>query len=304
MRRRSRRDESLPPEHPQYPEEIAGFIHDVHNLRTTMASDLSAAAGAVESDEPGVASDFIEGGRGDLAALGLRAGDPGTPVAEVPTQRRHHRGSSAVRAVAAATVPLLATAAVGAAVVAAYTIHHDGPRSETVHTLTQSPGATQAAPIDHAAAMLAALNTDVRRGASPATIAARAALLHDELARLISTAAGDRQTLTSIRRMLATEDRLLTRYADPRVRIELRSVRALEASLNPRPTTPVRLATPTAAPPSPVSTAVPHRPTPSVAPTHPAVHKTHAPKPVPSPTASPPATTPPLPLPTLSPGLP
>jgi hypothetical protein len=120
MRRRSRREESLPPEHPQYPEEIAGLIHDVHHLRTTMASDLSAAAGAVESDEPGVAIDFIEGGRGDLAALGLHGIDPGTPEAAVPSQRGHRRTRSGVRTVMAATVPLLATAAVGATVVAAY----------------------------------------------------------------------------------------------------------------------------------------------------------------------------------------
>jgi hypothetical protein len=301
MRRRFRREESRTPEHPQYPEEIAGFIHDVHNLRTSMASDLSAAAGAVESDEPGVASDFIEGGRGELAALGLRASDPGTPAAEVPTQRRRRQARSGVRTVMAATIPLLATAAVGAIVVAAFAVHHDGPRSHTVHALTRVPGVRPAAPTDHAAAMLQALSSEVRRGASPATIAARAALLHDELARLVSTAGDNHQILTSIRRMLATEDHLLSGYADPRVTLELRSVRALEASLNPHPTAPVHATTP---PPTPVSTTLPRTPAPTVAPTHRAVHKTHAPKPVQTPTAPPPTTTPPLPLPTLSPVLP
>jgi hypothetical protein len=303
MRRRSRRDGSRLPEHPQYPEEIAGFIHDVHNLRTTMASDLSAAAGAVESDQPGVAGDFIEAGRGDLAGLGLRGIHPGTPAAAVPAQRRHRRTRSGVHTVMAATIPLLATAAVGAAVVAAYTVHHDGPRSHTVHIPTTPPGVRTAAPTDHAAAMLQALSSEVRRGASPATIAARAALLHDELARLISTADGNHQILTSVRRMLATEDNLLSRYADPRVTLELRSVRRLEASLNPHQGTPVRVPAKTA-PPTPVSTAVPRPPTPSVAPTHRVVHRTHAPKPVQSPTALPPTTAPPLPLPTLSPVLP
>jgi hypothetical protein len=303
MRRRSRRDESLPPEHPQYPEEIAGLIHDVHNLRTTMASDLSAAAGAVESDEPGVASDLIEGGRGDLAALGLRSSDPGTPAAAVPAQRRHRRAGSGVRSVLAATVPLITTAAVGAAVVTAYAVHHDGPRSHTVRTLSHAPGATPVAPTDHAVAMLQALSADVRRGASPATIAARAALLHDELARLITTSAGDRRILTSIRRMLATEDHLLSRYADPRVTLELRSVRQLEASLSPPATAPARVPVTTTRP-TPVSTAVPPPPTATVAPTHKAVHKTQPPKPVQSPTAPPATTAPPLPLPTLSPVVP
>jgi hypothetical protein len=303
MRRRSRRDESLPPEHPQYPEEITGLIHDVHNLRTTMASDLSAAAGAVESDEPGVASDLIEGGRGDLAALGLRSSDPATPAAAVPTQRRHRRAGSGVRAVLVATVPLLTTAAVGAAVVTAYAVHHDGPPAHTVHSLTHVPGVRPAAPTDHAAAMLQALSTDVRRGASPATIAARAALLHDELARLITTSAGNRQMLTSIRRMLATEDHLLSRYADPRVTLELRSVRQLEASLNPPASAPARVPEATT-PPTTVSTAAPHPPTPTVAPTHRAAHKTQAPKPAQTPTAPPASTAPPLPLPTLSPVVP
>jgi hypothetical protein len=303
MRRRSRRDKSLPPEHPQYPEEIAGLIHDVHNLRTTMASDLSAAAGAVESDQHRVASDFIEGGRGDLAALGLRSSDPGTPPAgAVPTQRRHRRSGSAVRTVAAATVPLLLTAAVSAAAVAAYAVHHDGPRSHTVHSLTRVPGVRPAAPTDRAAAMLQALSGDVRRGASPATIAARAALLHDELARLVATSTGDRQLIHSIRQMLAVEDHLLSRYADPRVILELRSVRQLEASLNPSAPAPAQI--PSTTPHPPVATAVPPAPTPTVAPTHRAVHRTQAPKPVQTPTASPPTTAPPLPLPTLTPVLP
>jgi hypothetical protein len=202
----------------------------------------------------------------------------------------------------AATIPLLATAALGASALVAFTGHGAPPRTHTVHTQTRRPGVPATTPADQAAAMLAALSTDVRRGASPATIAARAALLHDELARLISTAHGDHRIIAKVRRMLATEDHLLSGFADPRVTLQLRSVRQLEASLNrTAATSPV--AAPTA-PPSPVSTTVSHRPAPPVAQTRKAVHHSHPPASVQTPTASPPATSPPLPLPTISPVVP
>jgi hypothetical protein len=286
--------------HAQYPEEIAGLIHDVHALRTTMASDLSAAAAAVESDEPSVASDIIEGGRGDLAAFGQRPVAAERPVPPMPIPGRRRRAGSGVRTVLVATVPLLLTAAVGAAVVAHHTARHDAGGSSTIHRRTHVPGSTPVPPTARAAAMLHALGAEVRRGASPATIAARAALLHDELLRLIATAGGDRTLLAGIRRMLGTEERLLSRYADPRVIVQLRSVQRLEATLE-RPSLasalPSRM-------PTPVASTVRHTPAPTSTPTRRAAHPTHAPQAAPSPTTPPPTTGPPLPMPTVSPLLP
>jgi hypothetical protein len=302
------------PAHDQYPAEIAGLLHDVQSLRTTMASDLSAAAGAVDSDQPGVAGDIIEGGRRDLAHLGhLGQRSPGPDPAgrALPRPRDHRRTStrSGVRTVLMATVPLLAIAAVGAAAVTAYNIDQHDPSSPGARHQTQlpwvpSPGASADRPAatDAAAATLHALTIAVRRGASPATIAATAALLHDQLAGIAAASGGDSKTLAAVQRMLAAEDHLLSGKTDPRIAVELRALRQLEATLTGRPS-PVTHAPSVSQPPTPGSTTLPRTPAPTATPTRPAGKGTNPPRKLPS-TPTPPATETPLPTPTISPILP
>jgi hypothetical protein len=275
-----------------------------------MASDLSAAAGAVDSDQPAVAGDIIEGGRRDLAHLGKQPGPDSAPPA-LPRPRDHRRSGtgSGVRAVLLATVPLFAMAAVGAAAVAAYNSHQNGSaspgaRHQTLLPGIPSPGATAHRPAatDAAAATLHALSLAVRRGASPATIAATAALLHDQLASIAATSGGDSETLAAVRRMLAAEEHLLSGNSDPRVAVELRAVRRLEAALTGHPGT-LPHAPSVSQPPTPASTTLPHTPVPTARATRPASRTTNPPKQLPS-TPTPPATTAPLPLPTVSPILP
>jgi hypothetical protein len=309
MRRGLRRSSRAqpPPEPEAYPEEIAGLLHDVASLRTTMTSDLSAAAAAIDSDEPGVARDIIEADRRDLADLGQRP-EPSRPA---PSQPRRHRETTSrsrtgSRSVLAATVPLLATAVVGAAV--GYAVHRGAAPSPQSLAPTHVVPAQRTAPTDHAAIMLRALARDVRRGASPATISATAALLHDELASIAATAGSDSRTLATVRSMLATEDRLLSGFTDPRVATELRAVRALEASLaaappaQAGPTLPTPSSTTLTGTPLP-ATPLPRTPRPSVPPTHRVVPKTPPTTPVRAPT-TPPTTAPPLPVPTIPPTLP
>jgi hypothetical protein len=312
LRRWSRRPRSVPvPAHDQYPAEIAGLLHDVQSLRTTMASDLSAAAGAVDSDQPDVAGDIIEGGRQDLAHLGQRGPGPRPAGRALPRPRDHRRISprSAVRTVLTATVPLLAMAAVGAAAVTVYTINQSDPGSPGARHQVQlpsvpSPGATADRPAvtDAAAATLHALTVAVRRGASPATIAATAALLHDQLASIAAASGGDSETLAAVRQMLAAEDHLLSGNTDPRIAVELRAVRQLEARLAGHPS-PVTHVSSVSQPPTPGSTSLPRTPAPTATPTRPGRHATNPPKKLPS-TPAPPATSEPLPIPTISPILP
>jgi hypothetical protein len=312
LRRWSRRPRSLPvPHHDQYPEEIAGLIHDVQSLRTTMASDLSAAAGAVDSDQPAVAGDIIEGGRRDLAHLGKRSPGPGLAGRDLPRPRDHRWTStrSGARAALTATVPLLALAAVGAAAVTAYTIDQHHPSSPGARHQTQLPGvpspggtADRPAATDAAAATLHALTVAVRRGASPATIAATAALLHDQLASIAAASGGDSATLAAVRRMLAAEDHLLSGNTDPRIAVEWRAVRRLEATLTGQPST-VTHAPSVSQPPTPDSTTLPRTPAPTATPSRPAGQQSNPPRKLPS-TPSPPATGGPLPIPTISPILP
>lgn len=299
------------PHHDQYPAEVEGLLHDVRSLRTTMASDLSAAAGAVDSDQPDVASDILEGGRRDLAHLGQRSAQADTPAAVLPRPRDHRRtrAGSGVRTVLLATVPLFALAAVGAAAVAAYTSQQPGSSTPGVRHQTQLPGvpgpgatAHRVAATDAAAATLHALSVAVRRGANPATIAATAALLHDQLASIAATSSGDSQTIAAVRRMLAAEEQLLSGNPDPRVAVELQAVRRLEATLAGHRGTVTR-ATSVSQPPTPGSTTLPHTHAPTARPTRPAGRTTTPPKQLPS-TPSPPATSAPLPIPTVPPILP
>jgi hypothetical protein len=283
----------------------------VQSLRTTMASDLSAAAGAVDSDQPDVAGDIIEGGRRDLAHLGQRNPRPAPAAPALPRPRDHRRTStrSGVRTVLTATVPLLAMAAVGAAAVTAYNIQQHDPGSAGARHQTQLPGVPNPGATTHgpaataaAAATLHALSIAVRRGASPATIAATAALLHDQLASIAAASGGDTATLAAVRRMLAAEDHLLSGNSDPRIAVELRAVRRLEATLTSHPST-VTHAPSVSHPPTPGTTTLPRTPAPTAAPTRPAAHTTNPPRKLPS-TPTPPATSEPLPIPTISPILP
>jgi hypothetical protein len=276
-----------------------------------MASDLSAAAGAVDSDQPGVAGDIIEGGRRDLAHLGQRSPGPGPAGRALPQPRDHRRTSarSGARTVLTATVPLLALAAVGAAAVTAYTIDQHDPSSPGARHQTQLPGVTspggtadRPAATDAAAATLHALTVAVRRGASPATIAATAALLHDQLASIAAASGRDSATLAAVRRMLAAEDHLLSGNTDPRIAVELRAVRQLEAALTGHPS-PLTHAPSVSQPATPGSTTLPRTPAPTATPTRPAAQKSNPPRKLPS-TPGPPATSGPLPIPTISPILP
>jgi hypothetical protein len=312
LRRWSRHARPAPvPDHDQYPAEIEGLLHDVRSLRTTMASDLSAAAGAVDSDQPDVAGDILEGGRRDLAHLGQRSPGADTAAAVLPRPREHRRtrAGSGARTVLLATVPLFAMAAVGAAAVAAYNSQQPassspGARHQTQLPVVPSPAATahRAAATDAAAATLHALSIAVRQGASPATIAATAALLHDQLASIAATSGGDSQTIAAVRRMLAAEEHLLSGNPDPRVAVELQAVRRLEATLAGHPGT-VTHAPSVSQPPTPASTTLPHTPAPTAKPTRPAGRTTTPPMKLPS-TPTPPATSAPLPIPTISPVLP
>jgi hypothetical protein len=305
---RHRRD-SLP-EHEQYPAEIAGLLHDVQSLRATMASDLSAAAGAVDAERPGVAGDIIEAGRRDLADLARRSPNPDPAGAAVPRPRDHRRtGShSAVRTVLTATVPLIATAAVAAAAVTAYNLDQRGSRSpgarhqtEPASSPTLGPSQRPAA-TDAAAATLRALNVAVHHGAAPATIAATAALLHDQLASIAAASAGDSTTLAAVLHMLHAEEHLLAGFPEPGITVELRAVRRLELTLS-APHTAVSHAPSVSSTPSPVSTALPRSPTPAATATRPARKETHPPKKLPATPTAPATSPPPLSIPTIAPVL-
>jgi hypothetical protein len=194
---------------PAYPADIEVLLDDVRQLRTTMASDLSAAAAAVDSDAQGVARDIIAANRDDLAALGRRVTDPAAAPPPILPKPRHRDARQSVMALG---IPLLAATAVSAAALTAYTGHRSDPATPAIGNQGASAGSHPAAAVNDAHATLLALTADLHRGAGIAVITADALRLRDQLASLAAGAAGDGSKLAAVHRMLTIEERLLSRY--------------------------------------------------------------------------------------------
>jgi hypothetical protein len=244
-----------PPQVSAYPAEIEVLLDDVRQLRTTMASDLSTAAAAVDSDAQGVARDIIEANRGELAALGRRVTGP-TTAGQPPSPSTPRRRGARETAVLTAAVPILAAVAVSAAAFAGYTVHRGDAPDPARRTHQAAGNSNRALDAGDAHSTLRALTADVRRGAALATITADALRLRDQLASLAVRAEGDSGALATVRRMLAAEAHLLSRYRGRGDTVALADVRRLDASLVLATTALTRTTT---SHPSPASTAVPIR---------------------------------------------
>lgn len=192
-----------------YPQEIEGLLDDVRQLRTTMATDLSAAAAAVESNAGGVARDIIEADRDDLAALGIRATRP--VATEHPVARAGRRGALGL-AGAAVVLPCVAALAVGGAFLTAHTLQH---QDRTAPAATGSAKPAVVSPVvasRSAQALLHTLQADVGRGADSNVVAGDLARLRTQLTAATTAAAGSPATITAVRQMVAVERRTVSRY--------------------------------------------------------------------------------------------
>jgi hypothetical protein len=207
IRRRSRLPEPLT----SYPEEIQGLLFDVRQLRTTMASDLSAAAAAVDSDAGGVARDIIEADRDDLAALGRRATPPAPADRAVAPRAPAGRRPVLPLAGAAVALPCVAALAVGGAILTAHAVQHPVRNSPT-HPAAAPAVVSPVAASRSARAVLRTLQADVGRGADATVVAADLTRLRARLATVTTASAGSPATLSAVRQMVAVERRTVSRY--------------------------------------------------------------------------------------------
>lgn len=206
LRRRSR----LPEPPATYPEEIQGLLFDVRQLRTTMATDLSAAAAAVDSDAGGVARDIIEADRDDLAALGRRAMPP-TPADRAVTRASAGRRGVLALAGAAVALPCVAALAVGGVILTAHAVHHPA-RNGATHPADTPAVVSPVAASKSARAVLRTLQADVGRGADATVVAADLTRLRARLATVTTASAGSPATLSAVRQMVVVERRTVSRY--------------------------------------------------------------------------------------------
>lgn len=266
---------------------LCDLLHDMRDLRLTLAADLSAAAGAAEHGSPDIAGQIVDADQRDVAAFRRRAVErlialdadadvppPTTPVtATAPRQWRRRMLVSLPAVPLAGALAMSAAAAAGLLPVPGHTSHR-----------TITPSASVVAPVtsmfDHFEAVL---NSDP----SAAQVINAATALHDQIAALLATAPHDPTRVGEVAHLLQLEQALLLRTQPPGSSVVLAASRQLAAKL-------LHLA-PMLSTSQPTSAAMPasqsspsHHPTqPASSPTPKATTKQSTPAPTPTQSATP-----------------
>ena len=261
--RTRRRDASIPPGDP-----LVGLLEEMHDLRMTLAADLSVAAGAADAGANEVARDIIEADREELARfarvanISLERLERPRPKAPEPRSAWRRRVAVALPVVpVVGAMALSAAAATGVLPVPGATHQSKAP---VVRADDRSPVTTYQQLVD-------VLDSDP----SASQVIAAASKLHKQLRDLIATSPNDPNKAAEIAQLLRMEQSLLMRTQPPGVSVVLNATRKLAARLV--------TVSPDLNHPSPVPTLVPSSSPHSHHPQH------HA---VPSPSASPDAEAP------------
>jgi hypothetical protein len=198
------------------PDEIKELLEKVQQLRMTLTADLSAAAGALDADEPEVARDIIAADRVELHRI---AAPP------VPAQR-----SAAPRRrilIALPAIPLVGALAItGAAALTSGSSHHP-TAGRSVVTAINTPAAIQ----QTAATTLHQLERVVAHHHGQRQVVTVAAQLHHQLTALITTAPHDATQLGEVQRLLSVEQQLLESHRGEGTAIALAASRHLNKLL-------------------------------------------------------------------------
>jgi len=260
--RTRRRDASIPPGDP-----LVGLLEEMHDLRMTLAADLSVAAGAADAGANEVARDIIEADREELARF-ARVANISLERLERPRPAPEPRPAWRRRvAVALPVVPVVGAMALSAAAATGVL-----PVPGATHqTKTPVVRADDRSPVTTFQQLVDVLDSDP----SASQVIAAASKLHKQLRDLIATSPNDPNKAAEIAQLLRMEQSLLMRTQPPGASVVLNATRKLAARLV--------TVTPTGKNPTAVPTLVPSNPPHS----HHAQH--HA---VPSPSASPDAEAP------------
>ena len=282
--------------------DLSALLADIDALRTTLSTDLTLAAAALEAGADDLAGELVTGDLRELHAFQARAldhlsclGEP--PVAEVPAPRRRHMMPAA---------PLVAAAA---AVIGLFV-------GVVPHSSTAPPAGTPANGLRQAGFSVAWLSELVAKGATPDELRKAAQSMNNELADLVAEAGTNPAAAQQALLLLQAGTQVLSEQGDQDVlREALVRTRELERQLRKVmppisrriPPTPVRpglpavqrpdtRTTPTAeperaarpdanTPPSPSAAASP-RPSSSPSPAVPSPAPSTSPAPGPSPSPS------------------
>ena len=206
------------------PYPIEELLHDVHELRLTLAADLHAAAAATEDGATQVASDIVAADREEIATFRrvaeMRLGRlRPVPDAEPGAPRWRRRA-----AVTLPAIPLVGAMALSAAAVTGV-LPMPGSHSHQSAT-AQSAGTS---PVAESLEQLQAVVDD--RAASAHDVIAAARALHRQLAALIAGTSNDPAQAAEVAELLRMEQDMLLRAQPPGASVVLDATRRLAEQL-------------------------------------------------------------------------
>lgn len=202
---------------------IIDLLDTVREVRTTLAIDLAAAAGALEEDEPAIARDILAATSADLGLVGRRHAHA---VAGQTATRRRTRRSRALIALPA--VPLIgAVAMTAAAALSGAVSHHTATDTKPRHAIVQPASATTT---------LQQLEHVVKHHPRAAQVLAVADALHQQLTQMIAT--NNAAQLHVVQQLLTLEQRVLERSKVPGTQLALAASREIADLLKDQPSHP------------------------------------------------------------------
>jgi hypothetical protein len=210
---------------------IAGLIDEVRAARLQLSADLSAAAAALDVDEPAVASDIMAGDLADLAAFRAHA----LSRLDEPARRRRspHRSRRSRALLALPTVPLIGGIAMSAAAAlggSAPAAHHAFAAPTKVVAVAPQP--TQSTLPVAAHTTLNRLEQVVTEHPNASQVISVAATFHRQLTRMITTASDNPVRLGMVKQLLTVEQRVLEGTSAPGVTFALAASHEVTALLD------------------------------------------------------------------------
>jgi hypothetical protein len=214
---------------------IADLLDAVRKLRTTLAIDLSAAAGALEDGRPEIARDILSATSHEVTALGERAFDTRSAAPRNhPRRRRILLALPVVPLIGA--IAMTAAAAIGGSGPSTSHNHHHAIAAVGSHRATVAAKlptiVTPAADHESATTTLHRLEHVVTHNPRASQVLAVAADLHQQLTAMIATSTDDPARLHVVRQLLTLEQHVLESSKVPGTQLALAASREIARLLD------------------------------------------------------------------------
>jgi hypothetical protein len=204
---------------------IADLLDTVREVRTNLAIDLSAAAGALEENQPSIARDILSATSEELPHLS------GGALEGAAARRRSRRARVLLALPAVPIVGALAMTTAAALSGGAKPTHH------AVAEASPLPSVSASVPAQHTAASTALrrLQQVVNEHAQAARVIGAADDLHKQLTRMIATSTNNPAQLHVVQQLLKLEQHVLEGSKLPGTQLALAASRAIAQLLQNGP---------------------------------------------------------------------